>query len=92
MPVSIHLNDQPSGTTEEVHDVAADDLLPPKLHPEALATDGRPEKHFRVRGMVPHEAGTVLEELTTDGGLGDGHEDLSARSDAALARPLAQVP
>ena len=90
--VPVHLHDESSRTTEKVHDVIADDLLPTKLDPEPLAADGGPKEHFRVSGMVPHEAGTGLKELTTAGGLGDRHEDLSTRSDAGLARPLAQEP
>jgi hypothetical protein len=90
--VPIDLHDESSRTTEEVDDVIADDLLAPKLDPEALAAHGGLEKHFRVGGIVPHEAGTSLEELFAIGRKNESHEDLSTRSDAGLARPLAQEP
>ena len=54
--VPIHLHDETSRPAEKVHDVIADDLLPTKLHPEPLAPNAGPEEHFRVRGMMPHEA------------------------------------
>jgi hypothetical protein len=90
--VPIDFHDERSRTTEEVHDVIADDLLAAKLDPEPLATNGGPEKHFRVGGIVPHEAGTSLEELFAIGRLRERHEAFSAGSDAGLARPLAKEP
>ena len=61
--ISINLHDEPCFAREQVDDVPPDDLLPPKLHPEALPTKGREEERFRVSGMVPHEACPLAQEL-----------------------------
>jgi hypothetical protein len=88
---TIHLDNEPSCRSEEIHDAASHHDLPAKLHAELAAPQRRPEHPLRLRRTLPHGVSMCFEKLLTTQLLESGHAASERPAWGRVQRPQAQA-